>query len=126
MVTEARRLIQRKYAQSPKGIETRRRLERERYARSPAKRAADKNAALKHRTGWTYAAKEHALKEQYGVCAICPRELGVGANCDHCHKTKRPRALLCRACNLGLGYYEKWQRPAGLVIDPYDDYLARW
>jgi hypothetical protein len=37
-------------------------------------------------------------------CAICERirELVV----DHCHKSKKPRALLCSKCNFGLGFFE--------------------
>lgn len=31
--------------------------------------------------------------------------------------------LLCSACNVSLGMYEGWQRPAGLRIAQYEDYL---
>jgi hypothetical protein len=54
--------------------------------------------------------------------------MGDGVCCDHYEPdgVKVPRALLCQACNLSLGYYEKWQRPVGLVITPYEDYLKRF
>ncbi len=83
------------------------------------------NAKLKNSTGWTLDQRDAALAAQDGKCAICTGALAP-AYCDHCHTTKRTRALLCRACNLGLGYYEKQQHPAGLVLAPYDEYIARY
>jgi hypothetical protein len=54
------------------------------------------------------------FEAQGGVCAVCkqPEKLrsqrGIVAPLavDHCHKTGRVRALLCRDCNLALGYME--------------------
>lgn len=45
------------------------------------------------------------LVGQAGRCAICLRILGPGqgTNIDHDHTTGRPRALLCRSCNLMIG-----------------------
>lgn len=35
-------------------------------------------------------------------CAIC----GDKATCiDHCHKTGKVRAALCKSCNVGIGYF---------------------
>jgi hypothetical protein len=47
------------------------------------------------------------LEEQEGVCYICKkadydRELGV----DHDHTTGEVRKLLCRKCNMGIGYFD--------------------
>jgi len=58
------------------------------------------------------------IEQQDNKCAICRKEetkmstrslsgpkispLGV----DHCHKTGKVRALLCRKCNLGLGAFD--------------------
>jgi len=98
---------------------------RRRWNQTPAGKAYDKNANLKSRTGWTVAMRDAALAAQGGVCAICPRVM-TQVNCDHQHAPKKPRALLCQACNISLGYYEKWQKPAGLNILAYDEYLARY
>jgi hypothetical protein len=38
--------------------------------------------------------------------------------------TKHPRGLLCKTCNYALGLYERVQRPNGLRIAQYEDYLA--
>jgi hypothetical protein len=45
---------------------------------------------------------------QKGVCKICARpEKGTRRLAvDHCHTTSAVRGLLCRECNLGLGYFK--------------------
>lgn len=74
-------------------------------------------------TGFTPEMTSCCYVYQIGRCAICTRSLADKFNCDHDHTTKTPRGLLCQACNLGLGYYEKQQRSAGLTLEPYDRYL---
>lgn len=49
---------------------------------------------------------------QDGLCAICPAELALtgrkGVACvDHDHTTGKVRGLLCRACNVQVGFLEK-------------------
>lgn len=54
------------------------------------------------------------LEKQGGVCAICGKaETVTGKNgapihlaVDHDHETGNVRGLLCRMCNIGLGYLE--------------------
>lgn len=83
---------------------------------------------LRWRTGWTREMCGDAREAQGHRCAICPRWLAEGYVHDHTERdgVKIPRAVLCMACNLSLGWYEKKQRPAGLVIDVYERYIARW
>ncbi len=84
-------------------------------------------ARIKYKTGWTREASNNAREAQNNRCAICPRWLTEGFCHDHKHVAPpKPRGLLCQACNLGLGYYELWQRPVGLVLEPYDRYLDRF
>ena len=44
-----------------------------------------------------------------GLCNICNREFNeILVPCiDHCHKTGKIRGLLCRPCNVHLGWMEK-------------------
>jgi hypothetical protein len=74
--------------------------------------------------------EERLLRDQDGRCAICrvvfSGKKGASAKYrDHDHVEKKPRGLLCGSCNLCLGHYEKQQKPAGLVIAPYEEYLER-
>lgn len=64
------------------------------------------------------------LTEQGGACAICRRPFKNGKfTVDHNHKTAEVRALLCHACNTGLGKFgdsrEGLQR-AITYLDTYD------
>lgn len=87
--------------------------------------------ARKCHTGFSPALVDQLRTHQKGLCAICStvmdlavRTRSVGEHADHCHASRTPRGLLCRVCNLALGGYERYQRPAGLVIEPYEKYLA--
>jgi hypothetical protein len=86
------------------------------YAREWRKKNPDKAKAseLKKRFGVGAEWYNERLSEQNGVCAICggqepavskdggPRSLAI----DHCHKTKKVRALLCSRCNTALGCFK--------------------
>lgn len=71
----------------------------------------------------TRAERLSLVEAQRGRCAICSRteaELGEQLCVDHCHDTGRVRGLLCRSCNLGIGYLKDnservWQAFAYLV-----------
>lgn len=56
-----------------------------------------------------------AYKAQKGLCAICDKPDIPGDRhgkllVDHCHKTGKFRGLVCRSCNMALGYLdnEEW------------------
>lgn len=66
------------------------------------------NTKLKRRFGITLEDYEKMYKEQGGKCLICEATestLGHRLAVDHCHTSGKIRGLLCKACNLGLGYY---------------------
>lgn len=73
---------------------------------------ARKRYAIKSKFGISLEEYERMYHAQGGVCAICgrveskvlrghPAMLSV----DHCHQTGKVRALLCHACNVGLGLF---------------------
>ena len=90
-------------------------------AKKKAQRLADPQKFLKRDTEWRYKNpmkwKHNYLKRNYGVtiqqfeaaaeqqahrCWICLKQTTLFV--DHCHKTKKFRALLCRPCNSLLGF----------------------
>jgi hypothetical protein len=79
---------------------------------------------LKRKFGLTeeqYAAK---LRWQRGVCLICqqPPAEGGSLDIDHDHRTGRPRGLLCRNCNQGLGKF----REDPSLLAAATGYLIMW
>jgi hypothetical protein len=49
------------------------------------------------------------VEEQQNKCKICSKELETGVNglvVDHCHEVNKVRGILCRDCNLGLGFFK--------------------
>jgi hypothetical protein len=47
--------------------------------------------------------------DQNGCCAICgvhQVEVKTRLAVDHCHETGVVRGLLCKRCNMGLGYFD--------------------
>ena len=62
------------------------------------------------------------LYQQNHQCAICKiSNIKSHFDIDHCHKTKIVRGLLCRSCNMGLGYFK--DRPE--LLEQAADYLRR-
>lgn len=60
--------------------------------------------ALMMKYGITEAEYLRMLAGQGGVCAICERPSAIRLCVDHNHETGEVRGLLCRGCNLSLGY----------------------
>jgi hypothetical protein len=88
-------------------------LNRRKWHFTPAGQRHHRRAQLRTKYRMTPEQYDTMLAAQKSVCAICrltdtrgsrakrPRVLAV----DHCHKTKRVRALLCSACNSGLASF---------------------
>ena len=81
-----------------------------RYATDPEfrlKRKKDpvkaRGAELKIRYGVSLEDYATLLARQFGVCAICLRQLAQRLCVDHCHASGKIRGLICRACNCALG-----------------------
>ena len=63
--------------------------------------------SLKRLYNLTIEQYDEILESQGNGCAVCgktPEENGRRLNVDHNHKTGEVRGLLCRTCNLLLGY----------------------
>jgi hypothetical protein len=80
---------------------------------------------MRAKYGISVAEYEHLLNEQQGVCAICrtnETHLKKGKFCiDHDHTTGVIRAVLCYACNVGLGAF----RDCPITLRAAADYLER-
>lgn len=117
--------------------------ERWRTANPVEAKSSQRKSMRKRHTGCSHDLVCELQALQAGRCAICPTVLvprgkaGSSECADHYetlqgvrvkHKTKgatkHVRGLLCVACNYALGMYENHQRPAGLRIPQYEDYIA--
>jgi len=67
-------------------------------------KAIDFAKNLKANYGLTVEQYNTLVTNQDGKCNICGVLLEVPL-VDHCHKTGKVRALLCRPCNSGLGMF---------------------
>lgn len=64
-----------------------------------------------YKYGITQEDYDRMFDNQKGCCAICgihQSKLKQKLHVDHCHNTGKVRKLLCRNCNIHLGWYEKW------------------
>jgi hypothetical protein len=63
---------------------------------------------LKSRYGITVEQSAALFVGQGSVCAICKTETppNNGWHVDHDHLTNKVRGVLCRHCNLGIGYFK--------------------
>jgi len=62
------------------------------------------------------------LDAQESRCAICSVTIGTSAHVDHDHDSGAVRGLLCRHCNMGIGY----MRDSSAVTAAAAAYLKRW
>lgn len=78
-------------------------------AKNPLKHV---DISLRANYGITLAQYNAMVEAQNGLCAICGKpetRLHLGKlkrlATDHCHETKKVRALLCHQCNTGIGSF---------------------
>lgn len=86
--------------------------------RSPQAKLNVRKHWLRNEYGLSLEGYETLLKKQNGVCAIChlPPEDGQRLHVDHNHITGKVRGLLCRHCNVGLGYFKEDPRLMSAAI----------
>lgn len=70
------------------------------------KRINEPRIELLPKTEQWVARRERLLEEQGNKCGLCFIDLTqITTVLDHDHKTGKIRAVLCRRCNIGLGYF---------------------
>ena len=67
---------------------------------------ASRKDNLKTRYGITEEQYDLMSANQNNCCAICKEKSEVNLSVDHCHSSGKVRGLLCKNCNLGLGYFQ--------------------
>lgn len=95
------------------------------YMAQPHAKEQRRNYVFKKTYGISSEDYDRILVAQNHVCAICKQGADgkKKAHVDHDHTSNEVRGVLCNLCNVGLGIYEKHQRPAGLRFTPYEEYL---
>jgi len=66
-----------------------------------------RNLEYKRKYGISIEEYDKLLVQQNNSCAVCKisqSDLDYNLVVDHCHTTEKVRGLLCRNCNLALGY----------------------
>lgn len=91
------------------------RIDDRRYKKYPKKRTDSEIYASLRRDGYYLKRKygidsdffEKLMIDQDGVCAICGGENPNGQvlHVDHDHDSRKVRGLLCRKCNMALGFF---------------------
>lgn len=73
-------------------------------------------------TGFSVELFNLVLKQQENSCAICRDKFdNTDAHADHNHVTKQPRGILCRKCNLMIGF----ARDNPEILQNAIEYLAK-
>lgn len=57
--------------------------------------------------GMSEADYDRLWRKQSGKCAICEKKPSYRLRVDHCHQSKKVRALLCAGCNTTVGHLEE-------------------
>ena len=99
---------------------------RERYQRNlEHNREVSRKRHLIGTYGISLVQQRLMFHEQCEACAICgAKESGArGWTIDHDHNTGLVRGVLCNACNVALGFYEK--ATANGMLSRFDRYLKR-
>ena len=142
---ECKRKYMRKYSKTPKGIAVKQRHRAMHRVRINAQQLQLRRATpdktldqtLRTRYGITLLEYNEMLKNQQGLCAICGKPENMLRNgkllklaVDHIHNKygkSSVRALLCSACNMGIGKFcenAAQLRAAADYLDKYADLIG--
>jgi recombination endonuclease VII len=84
-----------------------------------------RNRRLRSNYGLSIEGYNALLAQQGGACAICRKQPEQRLCVDHCHVTRKVRRLLCRRCNLGIGYFRDDPRLLRLAAAYLEAFLPR-
>lgn len=81
------------------------RIRAQQNAALPKRRAAMRASHLRRAYGLTPEQWDFMFDAQGRVCGLCGEAVSArnGFHTDHCHDTNELRAILCHACNTGIG-----------------------
>lgn len=72
-----------------------------------SRRKRDRQTRYSRRYGITYEQRHQMYLDQNRCCKLCGDSMAYGdVHTDHDHKTDKIRGLLCRRCNIGLGFFQ--------------------
>jgi hypothetical protein len=80
------------------------------------------NSRLNHRYGLTLKKFQELHEKQGGICPICLTKPDRGLCVDHDHDSKMFRGLVCKSCNIEMGYF--YDNPEALEAAAI--YLRSW
>lgn len=73
------------------------------YEKSPKGKQKRKGYNFKRQYNFSVDEFQKLKKQQKGRCAICHKRKQLCV--DHNHKSRKIRGLLCRTCNLAIGFF---------------------
>lgn len=113
-MTPEQKAAKEKYNKSPKGKAANRRYNKSAKHKASALRCEqrrrsenperDRERNLKRKYGLSLADYAAMFEAQKGLCAVCKSPSSELLHVDHDHRTGEVRGLLCRTCNLGIGF----------------------
>src|SRR5262245_60306071 len=95
------------------------------YYKSEEWAQRSRNRRLRSNYGLSIEDYNALLARQGGACAICRKQPEQRLCVDHCHVTRKVRRLLCRRCNLGIGYFGDDPRLLRRAVTYLEAFLPR-
>lgn len=79
-------------------------IEKKEFAKTDRGRISLKNQTLKYTYGISLSDWNKMYDSQNGLCKICKKRQATET--DHDHNTGKVRGILCKTCNVGIGFFQ--------------------